>query len=52
VFKIVAGYRKLFLENTGPAWQEVARVWVYALFFFYLGYAVFRKLRKGFVDVM
>lgn len=52
IFKIVAGYRKLFLENSGPAWQEVARIWVYALFFFYLGYAVFRKLRKGFVDVM
>lgn len=52
IFKIVAGYRKLFLENSGPAWHEVARIWVYALFFFYLGYAVFRKLRKGFVDVM
>lgn len=52
VFKIVAGYRRLFLENSDPAWMEVARIWVFALFFFYLGYAVFRKLRKGFVDVM
>jgi ABC-type polysaccharide/polyol phosphate export permease len=25
---------------------------VWSLFFFYLGYAVFRKLRKGFIDVM
>jgi len=52
IYKLVYGYRMLFLENSGPAWQEVARVWVYALLIFYVGYAVFRKLKKGFVDVM
>jgi lipopolysaccharide transport system permease protein len=52
IYKIVYGYRMLFLENSGPAWQEVARIWAYALLLFYVGYAVFRKLRKGFVDVM
>jgi len=52
ILKLVTGYRQLFLENTGPAWQEVARIWVWSLFFFYGGYAVFRKLRKGFIDVM
>lgn len=52
IYKIVYGYRLLLLEGSPPAWQEVARVWAYAIIIFFLGYAVFRKLRRGFVDVM
>ncbi len=52
VFRIVYGYRKLFLEYTGPGWPDVYRLWIVSIIVFYLGYAVFRKLRKGFVDVM
>lgn len=52
IYKLVAEYRLLFILNSGPKWALYFQLLVISLAIFYLGYAVFRKLRPDFPDVL
>lgn len=52
VYILVRGYRAIFLENQAPAILPVATLWVVSLLLAAGGYLWFRRLRKGFADVI
>ena len=52
MFVLVRGYRAILLEHHPPDVLPVLKFWVVALVMFWLGYAWFFKLRKGFADVI
>ena len=54
VYYIVEGYRDSLIYNTW-FWEKTAltlQFWIIALFFFFAGAVVFRKLRPHFADVL
>jgi lipopolysaccharide transport system permease protein len=52
VYKLVGEYRLLFVSELPPDWPVLAQLALMSLVTFYLGYAVFRKLRPSFPDVL
>lgn len=52
IYRLVQGYRLVLLHNTPPDWGEWLRLFVVAITMFYVGYGVFRRLRRNFVDVL
>jgi lipopolysaccharide transport system permease protein len=52
IYKLVAEYRLLFIAGHAPDWKVYLQLLLTGLAVFYLGYAVFRKLRPSFPDVL
>lgn len=52
IYKLVAEYRLLFIGNQAIEWKVYGHLIVMGLVAFYVGYAVFRKLRPSFPDVL
>lgn len=52
IYKLVGEYRLLFISGAPPDWMVLGQLAVMGLAAFYLGYAVFRKLRPSFPDVL
>lgn len=52
IFKLVAEYRLLFISEAAPDWPVLGQLTAISLAAFYFGYAVFRKLRPNFPDVL
>ncbi|HMD49108.1 MAG TPA: ABC transporter permease, partial [Bryobacteraceae bacterium] len=50
MFVLVRGYRAILLEHHAPAFLPLAKLWLLAALFCWLGYAWFFKLRKSFAD--
>jgi lipopolysaccharide transport system permease protein len=52
LYVLVRGYRAVFLEGHAPEFLPLAKLWVIALVFFFLGHVWFYRLRKSFADVI
>jgi lipopolysaccharide transport system permease protein len=52
IYKLVAQYRFIFVDWMRPNWSIWAQSLVIGIVVFYAGYALFRKLRPNFVDVL
>jgi lipopolysaccharide transport system permease protein len=52
LYVLVRGYRAVFLEGHAPEFVPLAKLWVIALVFFFLGHVWFYRLRKSFADVI
>lgn len=52
VYVIVRSYRIILLEGRAPYLPMTLKLWALSIFLFFLGHAVFYKLRKSFVDVL
>lgn len=52
LYKLVGGFRLLFISSEGPNWTVALQLMITGLVAFYAGYAVFRKLRRGFADAL
>ncbi|MFN3324225.1 MAG: ABC transporter permease [Bryobacteraceae bacterium] len=52
LYKLVQGYRAIFLEGAAPFWPALRSLYVYSVLACILGYASFHKLRKSFADVI
>lgn len=52
VYILVRGFRAIFLENRRPELSSLWKLYVLAFVAFFFGYAVFRRLRKSFADVL
>jgi lipopolysaccharide transport system permease protein len=50
LYKLVGGYRLLFIADEGPNWTVAMQLLLMGLVTFYAGYALFRKLRRSFAD--
>ena len=47
---IVTAFRDILFYKQMPDWIELGWVFVFCIFLFYIGLAIFRKLQKGFVE--
>jgi lipopolysaccharide transport system permease protein len=52
LYILVRAYRAIFIENSAPNWPAIAKLYVLALGVFYAGFALFRRARRGFADVL
>ena len=52
LYVLVRAYRAIFIQNTNPDWSSVAKLYGLSIVVFYAGFAVFRKARRGFADVL
>jgi lipopolysaccharide transport system permease protein len=52
IYAIVRGYRYLLLEGVVPSVPYILKLWAMAALVFFGGFAVFRKLRRSFADVI
>jgi lipopolysaccharide transport system permease protein len=52
VFKLVGEYRLLFVTGAPPDWPVLLQLALHSLAIFYIGYGIFRRLRRSFVDVL
>lgn len=52
LYVLVRAYRAILLENRQPDWGAVGKLWVLSLGIFYTGFAIFRRARRGFADVL
>ncbi|MFN0100635.1 MAG: ABC transporter permease [Bryobacteraceae bacterium] len=52
IYKLVAEYRLLLIVGDAPDWKIYGQLLLMGLAAFYFGYAVFRKLRPSFPDVL
>lgn len=52
LYVLVRAYRAIFIENAAPDWRSLSMLGVASLAIFYTGFAVFRRARRGFADVL
>lgn len=52
IYGLVREYRHVLLEARWPGWLSLARLWLTGSIVFFLGYALFTKLRRTFADVV
>lgn len=52
LYVLVRAYRAILIENRMPDWGAVSKLWGLALVIFYAGFALFRRARRGFADVL
>jgi len=52
LYILVRAYRAIFIENASPNWEALAKLYALSLTLFYLGFAIFRRARRGFADVL
>ena len=52
MYAFVRGYRLIFLENRAPEFEPMLKVWIFALFLFFFGHWLFKKLKKDFPDIV
>lgn len=52
IYVLVQGYRAVLLEGRAPGWWPLIAVWIASLLICWAGYAVFRKFRKSFPDIL
>jgi lipopolysaccharide transport system permease protein len=51
-FLLVRGYRAILLENRAPDAVSMVVLWMVGFACFFVGYAVFAKLRRSFADIL
>ena len=47
---IVTAYRDILFYQKMPNWAHLGYLFIFCIFLFYIGLAIFRKLQKGFVE--
>jgi lipopolysaccharide transport system permease protein len=52
LYVLVHGYRRTLLEAQAPEFWPTAKLYLLSIFVFWLGYGLFRKLRRNFADVI
>ena len=52
MYAFVRGYRLIFLEDRPPEFEPLLKVWMFALFLFFFGHWMFKKLKKDFPDIV
>ncbi len=52
MYVMVHGYRRVLLEGQAPEAWPLLKLYLLAIFMFWLGYGLFRKLRRSFADVI
>lgn len=52
LYILVRAYRAIFIENSNPNWEALVKLYALALAIFYTGFAIFRRARRGFADVL
>ncbi|WP_031497632.1 ABC transporter permease [Bryobacter aggregatus] len=52
LYILVRAYRAIFIGGTSPEWIALGKLSAASLLVFYAGFAVFRRARKGFADVL
>ena len=52
LYVLVRAYRAIFIQNSSPEWGAVAKLYGLSIVLFYAGFAVFRRARRGFADVL
>lgn len=52
LYVLVHGYRRTLLESQAPEFWPTFKLYLLSLFVFWLGYSLFRKLRRNFADVI
>lgn len=52
LYIFVRAYRAIFIEGTHPEWNALWKLSLLSLAMFYGGFAYFRRVRKGFADVL
>ncbi len=52
LYILVRAYRAIFIENANPNWPALAKLFLLSLTIFYGGFAIFRRARRTFADVL
>ena len=52
LYVLVHGYRRTLLEGQAPEFWPTFKLYVLSIFVFWIGYGLFRKLRRNFADVI
>ena len=52
LYILVRAYRAIFIQGASPEWGAIAKLYALSIVLFYAGFAVFRKARRGFADVL
>ena len=52
IYVLVHGYRRTLLESQAPEFWPTFKLYILSIFVFWLGYSLFRKLRRNFADVI
>jgi len=52
LYVLVRGYRAIFIEGTAPEWAALGKLYAVSVVIFYAGFAIFRRARRGFADVL
>jgi lipopolysaccharide transport system permease protein len=52
LYILVRAYRAIFIENASPNWEALLKLYALALTLFYMGFAIFRRAKRGFADVL
>ena len=52
MYVLVHGYRRTLLESKPPEFWPTFKLYLLSIFVFWLGYSLFRKLRRSFADVI
>ena len=50
MFHIISFYRTIFYEKTFPSFAEMGKVLVMCIVFLFIGYFIFKKMKKGFAE--
>jgi len=52
LYILVRAYRAIFIEGVAPNWPALGKLYILSLAIFYTGFAIFRRARRGFADVL
>jgi lipopolysaccharide transport system permease protein len=52
LYILVRAYRAIFIESASPNWPAIAKLYALSVVIFYAGFAVFRRARRSFADVL
>lgn len=52
LYVLVRGYRAIFIKGTVPEWAALGKLYAVSVLIFYAGFAIFRRARRGFADVL